>query len=216
MKMTNKERRDKGMVYVADHQIFAEMTECKRRLKKLNMLDCWEYEQVNHTAKEVIPDCQNIFVIPPFYCEYGTHIKIGRNFFANYNCVMIDVAKIEIGDDCMFGPNVSIYTAGHPIHPDTRNSGYEYGKGITIGNNVWIGGSVVVVPGVHIGNDVVIGAGSVVTSDIPDMVVAAGNPCRVIRQITDEDRRYYYKNKEIDDEAWRIISASDSGEMFWQ
>lgn len=129
---------------------------------------------------------------------------------------MIDVAKIEIGDDCMFGPNVSIYTAGHPIHPDTRNSGYEYGKGITIGNNVWIGGSVVVVPGVHIGNDVVIGAGSVVTSDIPDMVVAAGNPCRVIRQITDEDRRYYYKNKEIDDEAWRIISASDSGEMFWQ
>ncbi len=211
--MTNTERRDKEMVYIGDNQVFAEMAECKKKLKKLNALDRWEYEQINCTAKEVIPNSQNIFVIPPFYCEYGTHIKIGKNFFANYNCVMIDVAKIEIGDDCMFGPNVSIYTAGHPIHPVTRKSGYEYGKGVTIGNNVWIGGSVTIVPGVHIGNNVVIGAGSVVTTDIPDMVVAAGNPCRVIRQITDEDCRYYYKRNEIDDEAWKTISLNNA-EMF--
>ena len=213
--MTNTERRDKEMVYVGDNQVFAEMAECKKKLKKLNALDRWEYEQINCTAKEVIPNSQNIFVIPPFYCEYGTHIKIGKNFFANYNCVMIDVAKIEIGDDCMFGPNVSIYTAGHPIHPVTRQCGYEYGKGVTIGNNVWIGGSVTIVPGAHIGNNVVIGAGSVVTTDIPDMVVAAGNPCRVIRQITDEDCRYYYKQNEIDDEAWKDIT-SNNVEMFWQ
>ena len=123
---------------------------------------------------------------------------------------MIDVAAIRIGDNCMFGPNVSLYTAGHPIHPSTRNSGYEYGKGITIGDNVWIGGSVTILPGVHIGDNVVIGAGSVVSSDIPDMVVALGNPCKVIRSITDADCRYYYKREEIDDEAWEKITDRKS------
>ena len=212
--MTNAERRDREMVYIGDDKVFAEMAECKKKLKKLNTLERWEYEKINEAAKEVIPDSKDMFVIPPFYCEYGTHIKIGKKFFANYNCVMIDVAKIEIGDNCMFGPNVSIYTAGHPIHPDTRKSGYEYGKSVTIGDNVWIGGSVVIIPGVHIGDNAVIGAGSVVTSDIPDMVVAAGNPCRIIREITDEDRRYYYKREEIDGEAWKNISLSINREMF--
>lgn len=203
--MTNSERRDKGMVYKGDQQVFAEMAECKKLLKKLNTLDRWEYEQINRAAKEVIPDSKSLFIIPPFYCEYGTHIKIGENFFANYNCVLIDVAEIKFGDNCMLGPNVSVYTAGHPVHPVTRNSGYEYGKEVTVGDNVWIGGSVTIVPGVHIGNNVVIGAGSVVTTDIPDMVVAAGNPCRVIRRITDADRRYFYKRDEIDGEAWNAI-----------
>ncbi len=205
--MTNGERRDRGMVYVADETAFAEMAECRKKLKKLNELDRWEYERINAAAREVIPDSQNLSVIPPFYCEYGTHIRIGRNFFANYNCVLIDVAPIVIGDNCLFGPNVSIYTAGHPVHPATRNSGYEYGRGVTIGDNVWVGGSVIIVPGVHIGSNAVIGAGSVVTADIPDMVVAAGNPCRVIRPITDEDRRFFYKREPIDDEAWEIISG---------
>lgn len=214
--MKNAERRDQGMAYIGDEQIFSEMGECKKKLKKLNEIDRWEYEQVNLAAKEVIPNSQNIFVVPPFYCEYGTHISTGKNFFANYNCVMIDVAEIKIGDNCMFGPNVSLYTATHPIHPATRNSGYEAGKSITIGDNVWIGGSVTIVPGVHIGSDVVIGAGSVVTSDIPDMVVAAGNPCKVIRKITEEDRRYLYKREEIDDEAWQKIENTSVSEMFWQ
>ena len=214
--MTNSERRDQGMASIGVEQIFSEMGECKKKLKKLNEIDRWEYEQVNLAAKEVIPNSQNIFVVPPFYCEYGTHISTGKNFFANYNCVMIDVAEIKIGDNCMFGPNVSLYTATHPIHPATRNSGYEAGKSITIGDNVWIGGSVTIVPGVHIGSDVVIGAGSVVTSDIPDMVVAAGNPCKVIRIITEEDRRYLYKREEIDDEAWQKIENTSVSEMFWQ
>ena len=101
---------------------------------------------------------------------------------------MLDVGKITIGKNVMFAPNVSIYTAGHPIHPDSRNSGYEYGIPVTIGDNVWVGGSVVINPGVNIGNNVVIGSGSVVTKDIPDNVIAVGNPCRVIREITEEDK----------------------------
>ena len=103
-------------------------------------------------------------------------------------------------------PNVAIYTAGHPIHPDTRNSGFEYGKEVTIGDNVWLGGNTVVCPGVHIGNNVVIGAGSVVTKDIPDNVCAAGNPCRVIREITDADKPYYFKDRKFDEEAWAKIN----------
>lgn len=133
--------------------------------------------------------------MPPFHCDYGKNIEVGENFFANYNCIILDVAKVTIGKNVMFAPNVSIYTAGHPIHPDSRNSGYEYGIPVTIGDNVWIGGSVVINPGVTIGNNVVIGSGSVVTKDIPDNVIAVGNPCRVIREITEEDRKYYYKDR---------------------
>ena len=105
---------------------------------------------------------------------------------------------MTIGKNAQIAPNVAIYTAGHPIHPDSRNTGYEYGISITIGDNVWIGGNTVILPGVTIGNDVVIGAGSVVSKDIPDHVIAVGNPCRIIRQITDEDRKFYYKEKEFD------------------
>lgn len=121
---------------------------------------------------------------------------------ANYNCTILDVAKVRIGNNCMLAPNVAIYTAGHPIYPDVRNTQYEYGIEITIGDNVWIGGNTVVCPGVHIGNNVVIGAGSVVTKDIPDWVVAAGNPCKVIRKITKEDERIYFRDREFDQEAW--------------
>ena len=204
--MTNSERRDREMAYIADTVVFGEMVDCKKKLKIMNELDRWEYEKINEAAKEVLPNSENLSIIPPFYCEYGTHITIGKNFFANYNCVMIDVAKITIGDNCLFGPNVSLYTAGHPVYPDTRNSGNEYGKPISIGDNCWIGGSVSIVAGVRIGNNVVIGAGSVVTKDIPDNVVAAGNPCRVIREITEEDRRFLYKKELIDDEAWAEIT----------
>ena len=108
----------------------------------------------------------------------------------------------------MLAPNVSIYTAGHPIHPESRNSAYEYGIGITIGNNVWIGGNVVITPGINIGDNVVIGAGSVVTRDIPANVVAVGNPCRVIKEITDEDKKYYYKDRVFDEEAWENITKT--------
>lgn len=203
--MTNPQRRDKQLAYKTDSAVWDEMTQCKMKLKKVNSLDRWEYDKINKAAKEVIPDSESLFITPPFYCEYGTHIKLGNNFYANYNCVMLDVAQITIGDNCMFGPNVSIYTAGHPVHPVTRNTGYEYGKEVSIGDNCWIGGSVTIAGGVKIGNNVVIGAGSVVTKDIPDSVIAVGNPCRVLRKITDEDRRRLYKDELIDDEVWGDI-----------
>ena len=119
---------------------------------------------------------------------------------------MLDVGKITFGDNCLLAPNVSIYTAGHPIHPDSRNSMYEYGIDVTIGDNVWLGGNVVICPGVTIGSNTVIGAGSVVTRDIPDWCVAAGNPCRVIRKITEEDKKYYFRDWEFDEEAWAAIN----------
>lgn len=134
----------------------------------------------------------------PFRCDYGSNITVGNNFYANFNCTILDVGKVVIGENVMFAPNVSLYTAGHPVHPDSRNSGYEYGIAITIGNNVWIGGNVIVNPGVTIGNNVVIGAGSVVTKDIPDNVIAVGSPCRIVREITEEDRKFYYKDREFD------------------
>lgn len=140
----------------------------------------------------------DVYFTQPFHSDYGSNIFIGNNFFANFNCVILDVAKVTIGDHVMFGPNVSLYTAGHPLHPVSRRSGYEYGIEITIGDNVWLGGNVVVNPGVKIGSNVVIGSGSVVTKDIPDGVFAAGNPCRVIREITEEDRTYYYRDRKFD------------------
>ena len=210
--MTNSERRDKGLAYIADRSVFEEMAECKKKLKVLNGLDRWEYDKIIQAMKEVVPASADLFVIPPFYCEYGTHIKLGDKFFANHNCVMLDVAPITIGNNCLFGPNVSLYTAGHPIHPSTRNSGYEYGKPISIGDNCWIGGSTTIVGGVKIGNNVVIGAGSVVISDIPDNVVAAGNPCRVIRKITEDDARLLFKKEEVDAEAWEDLVSRGYGD----
>lgn len=123
---------------------------------------------------------------------------MGDNFYANFNTVILDVGKVKIGNNVLLAPNVSIYTAGHPIHPDSRNSGYEYGIAVTIGDNVWIGGNSVINPGVTIGNNCVIGSGSVVVNDIPENSIAVGNPAKVIRQITEEDKKYYFKNREFD------------------
>ena len=141
---------------------------------------------------------KELWLEPPFHCDYGYNIEVGEQFYANFNLTILDVAKVHIGDNCFIAPNVAIYTAGHPIHPEARNSMYEYGIPITIGDNVWLGGNVVILPGVTIGDNAVIGAGSVVTKDIPASVIAAGNPCRVIRPITEMDRRYYFKRRESD------------------
>ena len=203
--MDNKTRRDAGLAYVTDEALLKEQAECRKILQKLNFMDRSDFEGIMEVAKKLLGKSENPFINPPFYCDYGKHIEVGRNFYANYNCTLLDVAKIKIGDNCLLAPNVAIYTAGHPIYPDTRNTLYEYGKEVTLGDNVWIGGSSVICPGVHIGSNVVIGAGSVVTRDIPDWSIAAGNPCRVIRQITESDRRKLYKDEEIDDEAWAEI-----------
>ena len=139
-----------------------------------------------------------VHIEAPFHCDYGYNIEVGENFFANYNLTVLDVGKVRIGKNAQIAPNVSIYTAGHPIHPESRNSGYEYGIDVTIGDNVWIGGNVCIMPGVTVGDNVVIGAGSVVTKDIPDSVIAVGNPCRVVRAITDDDRDFYYRDRRFD------------------
>lgn len=203
--MNNIERRDKELPYISDESVMEEQKVCRRILQRLNTVDRSDFDSIRKIVEELLGKSENAFINPPFYCDYGTHIEVGKNFFANYNCTIIDVAKVKIGNNCQFAPNVSIYTAGHPIHPVSRNSLYEYGISVTIGDNVWIGGNTVILPGVHIGSNTVIGAGSVVTKDIPDWVVAAGNPCRVVKQITEEDKKYYYKDQEFDDEAWEEI-----------
>lgn len=203
--MNNIERRDKELPYISDESVMEEQKVCRRILQRLNTVDRSDFDSKGKIVEELLGKSENAFINPPFYCDYGTHIEVGKNFFANYNCTIIDVAKVKIGNNCQFAPNVSIYTAGHPIHPVSRNSLYEYGISVTIGDNVWIGGNTVILPGVHIGSNTVIGAGSVVTKDIPDWVVAAGNPCRVVKQITEEDKKYYYKDQEFDDEAWEEI-----------
>lgn len=203
--MTNRERRDAQMAYVSDESIMEEQKLCRKKLQKLNFMDRSDFEGIAEAVKDLFGKSEGAFLNPPFYCDYGTNIEVGANFFANYNCMMIDVAKIRIGDNCQMAPNVAIYTAGHPIHPVSRNSMYEYGKEVTIGDNVWIGGNTVICPGVHIGDNVVIGAGSVVTRDIPDWTVAAGNPCRVLKKITDADKKKLFRDEEIDGEAWEDI-----------
>ena len=204
--MDNIERRDREMAYISDEAVMEEQKVCRRILQRLNTVDRSDFSEIGKIVKELLGKSEDAFINPPFYCDYGSHIEVGKNFFANYNCTIIDVAKVKIGDNCQMAPNVAIYTAGHPLHPVSRNSMYEYGISVTIGDNVWIGGNTVIMPGVHIGNNTVIGAGSVVTKDIPDWVVAVGNPCRVIRQITEEDKKYYYKDREFDPEAWEYIS----------
>lgn len=203
--MTMKERRDAGLAYQSDASVMEEQAVSRRILQKLNFMDRSDFEGIAAVVKELLGKSEGAFISPPFYCDYGKNIEVGKNFFANYNCTILDVAKVKIGDNCQMAPNVAIYTAGHPIHPATRNSQYEYGKPVTIGDNVWIGGNTVICPGVQVGNNVVIGAGSVVTKDLPDWCIAAGNPCRVIRKITDADKRKLFRDEEIDDEAWADI-----------
>lgn len=208
--MTNIERRDREMAYISDQEVYEQQKRARVLTQKLNTLDRSDFDAIVATVRELLDTDQNAFINPPFYCDYGNHIKVGKNFFANYNCTILDVAQVTIGDNCLFAPNVSIYTAGHPLHPVSRNSAYEYGIAVTIGDNVWLGGNVVVCPGVTIGSNSVIGAGSVVTRDIPEWCVAAGNPCRVIRKITEEDRKYYFKDRVFDDEAWENINQEGS------
>ena len=193
------------MAYISDDRVFEEQAACRRILQKLNFMDRSDFAGIAQVVKELFGKSENAWVNPPFYCDYGTHIEAGKNLFVNYNCTIIDVAKVTIGDNCQLAPNVAIYTAGHPVYPVTRNSGYEYGKAVTIGDNVWIGGNSVICPGVTIASNTVIGAGSVVTRDIHAWSVAAGNPCRVIRAITEEDRRKRFRQEDIDDEAWADI-----------
>lgn len=198
--MNQKERMLAGLPYKAWLDgLSEERMENKKRIYQYNLLSPDAVEEQEQLIKKILGKTgKYVHIEAPFHCDYGYNIEVGENFFANYNLTVLDVGLVRIGNNAQIAPNVSIYTAGHPVHPDSRNSGYEYGIAITIGDNVWIGGNAVIMPGVTIGDNVVIGAGSIVTRDLPSNVIAAGNPCRVIREITDADRDFYYKDRRFD------------------
>ena len=191
-------RRDLGLLYISDDAVMEQQKPARQLTQRLNAIDRSDFDGIKAIVNQLFGKSENAFVNPPFYCDYGFNIEVGDNFFANYNCTILDVAKVKIGKNCLLAPNVAIYTAGHAVDPELRVAMYEYGMPVTIGDNVWIGGSSVICPGVTIGDNSVIGAGSVVTKDIPSGVVAAGNPCRVIRAITERDKTYYFKDRKTD------------------
>lgn len=196
--MTEKELMLAGKLYIAhDEELGAD----SRRSRQLTRLFNNSTEEQGGYRVQLLKELfkktgENIYIEPPFRCDYGSNITVGENFYANFDCIILDVNEVIIGDNVLFAPRVCVYTAGHPLDAGIRNSGMEFGKKVVIGNNVWIGGSTVINPGVTIGNNVVIGSGSVVTKDIPDGVVAAGNPCKVIRKITEADRLFWQKQVE--------------------
>ena len=198
--MNQKERMLAELPYRAWLDGLAEeRQETKKKVFQFNHTSPEKQETLDRLIREIIGvHGEKLTVEQPFHCDYGSNIEVGENFFANYNLTILDVAKVVIGSNVQIAPNVSIYTAGHPLDPEARNSGYEYGIGITIGDNVWIGGNTVINAGVLIVSNVVIGSGSVVTKDIPDNAIAVGNPCRVLRYLTEEDKKYYYKDREFD------------------
>ena len=177
-----------GELYDAlDKQLSDERLKARLLIKELNDSREDQVEERLRILKELIPNSgEGLWLQPPFFCDYGYNIKIGDKVFFNFNCVVLDVAPVNIGSRTLFGPNVQIYTATHPMNHEERASGLEFAKPITIGNDVWIGGSAVICPGVSIGDRSVIGAGSVVTKDIPADVFAAGNPCKVIRLLAEK------------------------------
>ena len=188
--MTEKEKCRAGLLYDAnyDPQLLAERRAAKELLYDYNRLRPSEEAERLALLKRLLGRTgEQCIIEPPFACDYGYNIEVGENFFANFNLVILDEARVSIGDNAFIAPNVAIYTAGHPLDVGQRNRGLEYARPVTIGHNVWIGGNVVILPGVTIGDGSVVGAGSIVTRDIPPMSFAAGSPCRVIREITEAD-----------------------------
>ncbi|MBQ1194058.1 MAG: sugar O-acetyltransferase [Lachnospiraceae bacterium] len=196
--MSEKEKMLAGELYIAmDEELRNDFFKAKKLTRLYNRTTEEEGDYRKQLLRELFESTgENFYIEPPFRCDYGCHISIGENFYSNYDCIILDVCKVKIGNNVLFGPRVSIYAAAHPIDAEIRNTGLEYGKPVTIGDNVWVGGSTVINPGVTIGNNVVIGSGSVVTKDIPDNVIAVGNPCKVLRQITEEDKNYWEEKRQ--------------------
>lgn len=189
--MTEKEKARLGLLYDAnyDEELLAERRRCKELCFQFNQLSpLKELEQKEIIGKLFGKTKENFCVTAPFYCDYGYNIEIGENFYSNHNLVILDGAKVEIGDNVFIAPNCCITTAGHPINIDERNRGLEYAYPIKIGNNVWIGAGVNILPGVTIGDNVTIGAGSIVNKSIPANSIAVGNPCKVIKTILDKTK----------------------------
>lgn len=184
--MNEKEKMLAGELYDANYNddLIKERYWVKDKCYDYNQLKPSNHKEKENIIKEILGKTGNVFTIEqPFMCDYGYNIEIGENFYANHNLIILDANKVEFGDNVFIAPNCSFYTAGHPVDVERRNKGLEYAKPIKVGNNVWNGVNVVVLPGVTIGDNVVIGAGSVVNKDIPSNTIAVGNPCKVIKHI---------------------------------
>jgi acetyltransferase-like isoleucine patch superfamily enzyme len=182
--MTEKQKMLAGMFYDAsDPELYQGRERAKNLCKQFNELSYEKLSERKKILQELFQTSNDCSIQPYFFCDYGYNIELGKNFYANHNCIILDVNKVKIGDNVMFAPNVQLYTATHPLDAQERISGKEMGYPIEIGDNVWIGGGAIICPGVKIGKNTTIGAGSVVTRNIPANVVAVGNPCKVIRKL---------------------------------
>ena len=198
--MTETEKMEKGLVYdCSAEEIMSVQTGFVKYMKEYNTLGLGDEKRMEELMPLMFAEVgPNTYVQPPFYANWGgAHVHFGEWVYANFNLTLVDDGHIYIGDHTMIGPNVTIATAGHPILPELREKEMQYNVDVKIGRNVWIGAGAIIVPGVTIGDNTVIGAGSVVPKDIPANVVAVGNPCRVMREINDHDKEYYYKDKKI-------------------
>lgn len=199
--MTEREKIHSGVLYQPrDPDIMAEQLVYLDMLKVYNDTSHLEPEKREAMLKKMFAEIgDNCYIESPFYANWAGHnVHFGSNIYANFGLTLVDDTHIYVGDCTMFGPNVTIATAGHPIDSELRSRGLQYNLPVHIGRNCWLGAGVIVMPGVTIGDNTVIGAGSIVTKDIPSGVVAVGNPCRVMRQVGERDREYYYRNRKID------------------
>lgn len=199
--MTVKEKMHNTMLYLPnDEEIMKEQFGYLDRLYDFNMTRPTELDKREALLKELFAEIgEGCYIEPPLHANWGGHhVHFGKNVYANFNLTLVDDTHIYVGDYTMFGPNVVIATGGHPLLPELREKGYQYNAAVRIGRNCWIGAGTIIVPGITIGDNVVIGAGSIVTKDIPSNTLAVGNPCRVLREIGEHDREYYFKDRKID------------------
>lgn len=195
-----KEKMHTGELYLpGDEEIMKEQLLCLDRLYEFNHTRPTEPVKRMELLKEMFAEVgENCYIEPPFYSNFGgKHIHFGKNIYCNFGVTMVDDTHIYVGDYTMFGPNVTVATAGHPILPELREKAYQYNASVHIGKNCWIGAGAIILPGITVGDNVVIGAGSVVTKDLPNNVVAVGNPCRVLREVNEHDKEYYFKDRRI-------------------
>ena len=208
--MTQYERMERGLIYdPSDAEIMSEQTRLQDKLWAFNQLKPTDYDKKQAYMREVFAECgDGCYLELPFRANWGgRHVHFGSGVYANFNLTLVDDGHIYVGDRVMFGPNVTIATANHPMEPELRGRGLQYNRDVRIGENAWIGAGVVIVPGVRIGKNAVIGAGSVVTKDIQENVVAGGQPCRILRSVGERDREFFYQSERID---WENLTISEA------